>query len=71
MGPCTVNGSGSPGADRVLRYTRHASVQQPIAREVQGIDFDFGFLIDVNEADVAIRHHGFNLEMAPACYESE
>jgi hypothetical protein len=46
-------------------------VQQPIAREVQGIDFDFGFLIDVNEADVAIRHHGFNLEMAPACYESE
>jgi hypothetical protein len=63
--------SGLSRSNRVLRYAQHAAVQQPVAGEVEGIDFDFGILIDVNETDVAIRHHSFDVEMTIGWYYDE
>jgi len=45
-----------------LALPANATVR-PVAGEVEGVGFDFGILTDVNEADVAIRHHGFDFEM--------
>ena len=36
-------------SNRVLRYTQHAAVAA-----CEGVDFDFGILTDVNEADTDV-----------------
>ena len=41
-------------------------VQEAVAREIKGIDLDLGFLSLVDEADVAVRHHGFDFQPAIA-----
>ena len=39
-------------------------MQQAIAGEVEGVDLDLCSLSGVDETDVAVRHHGFDFEMA-------
>ena len=39
-------------------------MQQPVAGEVEGVDLDLGLLPGLDEADVAVRHHGLDLEAA-------
>src|ERR1700722_9818292 len=48
--------------DGILGYTQDPAVQQAIAGEAEGIDFDLCCLTNVNESDVAIRDRGFDLE---------
>ena len=39
-------------------------MDKPVAGEVEGVDLDLDVLADMDEADVAVRHHRFDLEMA-------
>src|SRR5262249_18117951 len=50
--------------DGVLGNTEHGTVQQPIAREVEGIDLDLRRLALMDEADVAIVYHGLDFQVA-------
>lgn len=50
--------------DRVLRYRNHPSVQEAVFREIEGLDLDRGVLARPHEADIAVRHHGLDFEMA-------
>jgi hypothetical protein len=45
--------------DGVLRHAQHFAVDQSVPGEIEGVDFDFGLLPDVDETDVAVRHHRF------------
>ena len=48
----------------VLGQIDDAAVQKTVAGKVESIDLDLGFLPDMNETDVAIWHHGLDLEIA-------
>ena len=39
-------------------------MQKPVSREIEGVDLDLGFLAGMHEADVAVRHHRLDFEMA-------
>ena len=56
--------AGLSRIDGVLRDAQHLALQQAVAGEVEGIDLDLGLLPGVDEADVAVRHHGLDLELA-------
>jgi hypothetical protein len=45
------------------RYADDAAVQQPVAREREGIDLDLGLLALGDKADVAVGNHRFDLEL--------
>ena len=47
------------------------AVQQPIAGEVEGIDLDLRFLPGMDKADVAVRDHRLDLEMAVRRHDDE
>ena len=38
-------------------------MQEPVPGEAEGVDLDLCFLARIDETDVAVRHHRFNLEM--------
>ena len=38
-------------------------MQEPVSGETEGVDLDLGLLARMHKADVAVRHHRFNLEM--------
>src|SRR5947207_6453043 len=50
--------------DRILRDTEHPTMQQAVAREIEGIDLDLRVLPGMYEADVAVRYQGLDLEPA-------
>jgi hypothetical protein len=41
-------------------------MKQSVAAEVEGVDLDLSVLAGANEPDVAVQHHGLNLEVAVA-----
>jgi len=47
----------------VVRYGLHASANEPVSGEVEGIDLDFSILSCVHEANVAIGHYRLDLNM--------
>ena len=53
----------SCGLSRVMesRDTLNASVNQPVAGEVEHIDLDLGFLADMNKTDVAVQYRSLDL----------
>src|SRR5215469_16774400 len=53
----------------VLRDRNDLTMQQAVASEIEGIDLDLGSLSGVDEADIAVRHRGFNLEPAVARHD--
>ena len=50
--------------DRIRRDAQHLAVEQAVSGEIEGIDLDLGLLAGVDEADVAVRHHRLDLELA-------
>ena len=57
--------------DGVLRDAEHLAVQEAVAGEIEGVDLDLGFLPGVDKADVAVRHHGFDFQLAVVRYDHE
>jgi hypothetical protein len=55
--------SGSiPGDQSVQR-------PEPVAGETEGVDLNFGGLAGMEEADIAVRHHGLDLKVAVERYD--
>src|SRR6516162_2405606 len=57
--------------DRVRRDAQHFAVKQAVAAEVEGVDLDLCVLAGVNEPDIAVQHHGLNLEAAVLRHDHE
>ena len=57
--------------DGVLGDTENLAVQEPIAGEVEGVDLDLGFLSGLHKANIAVRHHGLDLQPAVAWYDDQ
>jgi hypothetical protein len=50
--------------NRIGGDAQHLAMENPIAREVEGMDLDLGVLSGVNETDFVVRQRGFDLEVA-------
>ena len=46
-------------------------MEEPIAREVEGVDLDLDLLARMNEADVSVRNHRLDLKMAVGWRDDE
>jgi len=47
-----------------MRHVHDFTVDETVAVEIESINLDFRPLAGMDEADVAIQHHGFNLKVA-------
>ena len=57
--------------DGILRDGKHPAVQEAVAGEIEGVDLDLGILASTNEADVPVRHHCLDLQMAVLRHNDE
>lgn len=53
----------------ILGKANDPAMQQPVSGEVEGVDLDLRRIAFVNEADVLVGHHGFDLDPAPALWQ--
>ena len=57
--------------DGVLRDGEHLAAQEAVADEIEGVDLDLGLLPGTDKTDVAVRHHGLDLQPAVAWYDHQ